>query len=32
MHNGTENEENPIEIDEFNTMISNIENILGTSQ
>jgi len=30
MHNGTENEENPIEIDEFNTMISNIKNILGT--
>lgn len=29
MHNGTENEENPIEIDEFNTMISNIEQILN---
>ncbi len=28
MHNGTENEENPIEVDEFNTMISDIENIL----
>jgi len=32
MHNGTENEENPIEVDEFNTMISDIENILGTSR
>lgn len=32
MHNGTENEENPIEIDEFNTMISDIENILGNSK
>ncbi len=31
IHNGTENEENPIEIDEFNTMISNIENILNPS-
>ena len=28
MHNGTENEENPIEVDEFNTMISQIESIL----
>lgn len=25
MHNGTENEENPIEVDEFNIMISDIE-------
>ena len=31
MHNGTENEENPIEVDEFNTMISDIENILNQS-
>jgi len=31
MHNGTENEENPIEVDEFNTMIDNLENILGVS-
>ena len=31
MHNGTESEENPIEVDEFNTMISDIENILGAS-
>lgn len=29
MHNGTENEENPIELDEFNTMISIIEQILN---
>ncbi len=29
MHNGTENEENPIDIDEFNKMISDIENILN---
>ncbi|MDA3860022.1 MAG: AAA family ATPase, partial [Melioribacteraceae bacterium] len=29
MHNGTENEENPIEVGEFNTMISVIENILN---
>ncbi|RAI84724.1 AAA family ATPase [Algoriphagus yeomjeoni] len=29
MHNGTENEENPIEVDEFNTMISDIEQILN---
>jgi len=28
MHNGTENEENPIEVNEFNTMISEIESIL----
>ena len=28
MHNGTENEENPIEVDEFNNMISEIESIL----
>lgn len=32
MHNGTENEENPIEVDEFNTMFADIENILGASQ
>jgi len=31
MHNGTENEENPIEVHEFNTMISDIESILGAS-
>ncbi len=31
MHNGTENEENPIEVDEFNTMISDIETILNPS-
>ncbi len=31
MHNGTENEENPIEIQEFNTMISDIETILDPS-
>lgn len=29
MHNGTENEENPIDVEEFNTMISNIEKILN---
>ena len=28
MHNGTENEENPIEVSEFKTMISDIENFL----
>jgi len=28
MHNGTESEENPIEMEEFNTMISDIESIL----
>ncbi len=28
MHNGTENEENPIEVDEFNTMITTVEQIL----
>ncbi len=31
MHNGTENEENPIEISEFKTMISDIEKILNGS-
>jgi recombinational DNA repair ATPase RecF len=31
IHNGIENEENPIEVDEFNTIISNIENILRDS-
>ena len=31
MHNGTENEENPIDVDEFNTMISSIEDILNPS-
>lgn len=31
MHNGTENEDNPIEPDEFNTMISDIEKILNPS-
>ncbi len=31
MHNGTENEENPIDVDEFNKMISDVENILNTS-
>lgn len=29
MHNGTENEGNPIEVDEFKAMISNIENIMN---
>lgn len=29
MHNGAENEENPIDVEEFNTMISNIEKILN---
>ena len=29
MHNGTENEENPIEIDEYNTMINDIEQMLN---
>ena len=29
MHNGTENEENPIDVDEFNTMIVEIEKILN---
>jgi len=28
MHNGTENEENPLEVEEFNTMIYDIEQIL----
>lgn len=32
MHNGTESEENPIEVDEFKMMISSIESILGISQ
>ena len=31
MHNGTENEENPIEVDEFNEMISDIEDFLSGS-
>lgn len=31
MHNGTENEENPIEVGEFNKMILNIEKILNPS-
>jgi hypothetical protein len=31
MHTGTKNEENPIEVDEFNTMISDIETILNPS-
>lgn len=30
MHNGTENEEDPIEVDEFNTIISDIEGIVET--
>ncbi len=29
MHNGTENEENPIEVNEFNEMISGIEGVLS---
>jgi energy-coupling factor transporter ATP-binding protein EcfA2 len=29
MHNGTENEENPIEVSEFNGMISGIEDVLS---
>jgi len=29
MHNGTENEENPIEVNEFNEMISGIEDVLS---
>ena len=28
MHNGTESEENPIEVEEFKTMISDVENVL----
>ena len=32
MHNGTENEENPIEVDEFNIMLSDIENIIRIKQ
>jgi len=32
MHNGTENEENPIEVHEFNTMIFEIENIISLSK